>query len=539
MATASAMAQTIDIKYNGASAEVMIPAEVGDVVYSVSGANVSITSGTASTEYTYHVTGSTSNGSLLINGSYKLTLQLDGANITSGARAAIDVECGKRVAVELVDGTENTITDGKGGTQKAAMYFSGHPEFQGGGTLNVTGNTAHAISAKEYLTVKKSTGTINVLGAVKDGIHCGKGKVSEWGDPTGAVEPVNVNEFFTCKGGVINISNVGGDCIDAGDYGCAYITGGELNLSVTATDVCGVKAVNTFLMTGGSINMDVSASGSDGIYANNNVVIGGGTVNVNVTGDGSKGIKAKLKATTPYAAGGNLTISDGTISILASGGDDNSDPTDPSHCVGISVDGNLNVTGGVAEVITSGTEARGVSCDGVQTGTISVKTNHWGVNPHDYQYSMSMYAVLENTTASQYSNWEIAAFVGNECRGVLSYNAAGYGYMRIYSNVTGGETVSFRAYDLKTGNTYFIQNTVAFSNDGLQGVPSSPIVLKKNGVLGDVNNDGALSIADAVELIAHCVAGTESTLDKRVCDVDGNGTINKDDAVAIVKTFVR
>ncbi len=144
-------AQTIDITYSGSSAVVNIPAGVTDVIPTVSGAHVSIVSNTTTTEYTYHVKGTTTNGSLTISGNYKMTLKLDGVNIKSANGAAIDIECGKRIAVVLANGKENTLEDCAGGGQKAAMYFIGHPEFDGGGVLNVTGNSNHAISAKEYL----------------------------------------------------------------------------------------------------------------------------------------------------------------------------------------------------------------------------------------------------------------------------------------------------------------------------------------------------------------------------------------------------
>ena len=44
----------------------------------------------------------------------------------------------------------------------------------------------------------------------------------------------------------------------------------------------------------------------------------------------------------------------------------------------------------------------------------------WTVNPYDYQYDMTIYAQLkiDNAVVSDYSNYEVAAFVGNECRGV-------------------------------------------------------------------------------------------------------------------------
>ena len=181
---------TIEITFDGKSADVSIPADVEGVTATKNGANVTIRSATTTTEYTYRVSGQSPDGSLTINGDYKLTLQLAGLPLTNAhGGAAIDVECGKRIAVELVEGTVNTLEDSQFGAQKAALYFKGHPEFEGGGTLNVTGHLKHAICAKEYMELKSSTGTINVLGAPSDGLHCGKGKVA------------NEHNYFLMKGG--------------------------------------------------------------------------------------------------------------------------------------------------------------------------------------------------------------------------------------------------------------------------------------------------------------------------------------------------
>ena len=44
----------------------------------------------------------------------------------------------------------------------------------------------------------------------------------------------------------------------------------------------------------------------------------------------------------------------------------------------------------------------------------------WTVSPFDYQYDMTVYAQLkiDDAVVSDYSNYEVAAFVGDECRGV-------------------------------------------------------------------------------------------------------------------------
>ena len=147
----------ITVNFNGNNATVDIPADVTDVSAQVNGANVAITSTTTATEYTYRITGKSDDGSLVINGDYKLKIELAGVSLTNAhGGAAIDIECGKRIAVELVKGTTNTLKDAMG-SQKAAFYFKGHPEFEGEGTLNVTGNAKHAISSKEYMELKSST----------------------------------------------------------------------------------------------------------------------------------------------------------------------------------------------------------------------------------------------------------------------------------------------------------------------------------------------------------------------------------------------
>jgi len=531
-----ATAQTIEVKYSGSTADVTIPESISGVTSTVDGAHVTIISSTTTNEYIYHLTGSTTNGSLTISGSYKLTLQLDGVNIKSGKGAAINVACGKRIAVEIKDGTENTLEDNIGGSQNAAMYFTGHPEFQGGGVLNVKGNTGHAIAAKEYLQIKKSCGTINILGAVKDGIHCGKGKVSAWDETLSA----NEMEFFVCNGGTINISNVGSDCIDAGDYGCMNIKGGSLNLDVAASKSCGLKCVNTLIMDGGDINIDVSGQESDGIYINNKARFNGGNINVYVTGNGSKGIKGKLKDTTPYTSGGNVDIAGTKISIVATGGDviSATKPDDPSHCVALSVDGNLTNIGTDNVSLTSvGDEAKSITCDGTQTGTFKSDSRHWYVHPYDYKNSMSIYAVVDGFKATDYANYEVAAFIGNECRGTLSYTSDGYGYMRIYSDSEVAETITFRLYNSTKKQEIECDNAEGFNPNGVVGKPSDPIKIlyTPKYLRGDVNLDGTVNISDVTMLVNIILGKSSPTISS---NVNEDSDINISDVTTLVNIIL-
>ena len=110
---------------------------------------------------------------------------------------------------------------------------------------------------------------------------------------------------------------------------------------------------------------------------------------------------------------------------------------------------------------------------------------HWQCNVYDYQYDMTAYVdvTVDGVAVSDYDNYEVAAFCGEECRGVASVEEIpntekNYYYLRIRSNQNEGETISFKVYDREKSKEYSIAgNTVTFSAQSMQGYPSSPIVL--------------------------------------------------------------
>ena len=341
----------VRIVYNETSATVSVPASYKGVTYSINGADVVINSTTLTDEYMYSIEGSSKNGSFTLNGNYKLTLELAGINLKSEKGAAVDIECGKRIAVIMPEGSVNTFEDCANGIQKAAFYTSGHPEFKGGGTINVKGNTKHAIGAKEYLQFKSSTGYVNILGAVSDGIHCGKGKQND------------DNSHFQINGGVITVNNAGSDCIDADDYGCMIIKGGVLNLNVSTTDGTGLKCDSILRMTGGEININVTGDLSEGIRVCHTGYFDGGKITATVGGNGSKGIKAKKcsKATDTVLNGGNLCFGGTDANITVSGGTYTADQT---KCMGIRADQDFTQTAGTITLDVTNSAAKGLDVKG-------------------------------------------------------------------------------------------------------------------------------------------------------------------------------
>ena len=359
---------TVEIVFNGTTATYNIPDSVSGVTIGRNGAKVTVTCSNTSNEYTYRVSGSSTNGSLTITGEYKLTLQLAGLTLTNASGgAAIDIECGKRIDVVLEEETENTICDSSKGAQKAALYIKGHAEFKGGGTLNVTGLKKHAIKVDEYCELKKSLGTINILGAVSDGIHCGDGKRG------------STDNYFRMKGGTLNISGTGSDGIDSDDYGVVAIDSGRVVISVSDGSI-GIKADSTVTVNGGIIDIDVPGQDSKGIRANYAVNIAGGENTINVSGDGAKGIKANRYTTgSTVLNGGNLYISGGTTAISVSGAyyiTTTDGVADTTKCMGISVDADLTQTDGDVTINVKGDGAYSYHVKGTETfsgGTFTVK----------------------------------------------------------------------------------------------------------------------------------------------------------------------
>lgn len=362
-----AMPTKLTVSY-GESTEVTNPYYATGVKTTINGGDVTLQNTNTSAEYTFELSGTTADGSLLYQGSYKATFILNGVSITSSKGAAIDIECGKRIAMELKKGTENTLTDCTDGQQKAALYCKGHLEIDKAGTLNVRGNTKHAIAAKEYIQFKNSSGTINILGAKGDAIHC--------------------QQYFLANGYTFNIDNVEGDGIQAelcgdADYAEAYpdgsiiIQGGTYNINISSDGCKALKAdgditinaekstpVMTLTLSGSYVIENGAPSYTSGIKADGNITITDGTIKIENNGVMSKSIKSKA---TVRIDGGKLTLSpSGGMQVINN---------DASYSTAIkAVDAIIN--GGDITITSTGTAGRGISATNVTTnGGVLTITN--------------------------------------------------------------------------------------------------------------------------------------------------------------------
>ena len=309
---------TVDVAYNGNTATVIVAGNIAkNITASVNGAHVvALQDADVANEITYTLAGSTNNGSFYQDGSFKATVRLNGLTLNNPDSAAINIRDGKRIAVELVEGTTNTLTDGEGGSQKGCFAVKGHTEFKGAGILNITGNSKNAFWGKEYVEVKKTVGEINILGAKGDGF--------------------NINQYYLQNGGKVTIKNVTDDGIqvsyetddddniieDEENTGEVTLKDGTLDMTMTSVGGKGIKAASNFIMLKGTLKVVQSGNlvAGDGdvdygtcVKTGGDILIHGGNVDLTNTAQGGKGLNADGTITIDEA---NATT---TINIKANG----------------------------------------------------------------------------------------------------------------------------------------------------------------------------------------------------------------------------
>ena len=315
--------QKVYVSFSANTATVDIPAALVDSVSAeINGAYVTLTNKNISNEIDVILSGASNNGAFTYNGAYKVSIILNGLSLTSQQGAALDIECGKRVDLELVEGTENFLVDYANGEQKAALYCKGHMEVSGAGSLSVTGNAKHAICTKEYLQLKKSTGAITIVAAAGDAIHAG--------------------QYFQMNGGTLTI--------DGSTMGDGVQVETAMFLKPDSTKVPDPTKENNgqAIIKGGTINMDIDHEDCKGLKCDSLIMISGGTIAINANAGGSRGIQSEGDMTiSEISATDNPT----SITINIKGRRcTNPEHTDDHRCIGIRIKNKLKVTGGTTIV---------------------------------------------------------------------------------------------------------------------------------------------------------------------------------------------
>lgn len=172
------------------------------------------------------------------------------------------------------------------------------------------------------------------------------------------------------------------------------------------------------------------------------------------------------------------------------------------------------------------------------TTFLRAQESGWQLNVRDYQFNMTAYVQLkvDGTPVEDYSNYELAAFVGDECRGIaVSDSKDGYQWLQLmmYSN-TPNETIGFKVYDKEKARALKINETVTFADMGIVGMPSSPMNLTmKMYTPGDVNDDGKFTNADII-CIRRIMAGyVDSKVIPEAAEVSGDNKITNADIISV------
>ena len=290
----------VNIVYNGTNVTV-----TGDTkgYVTTNGADVTVNTGTDTDSLLLVLSGSTTNGSLLVYRESKFGIQLNGVNIHHANGPAINNQCSKSLYLHVADGTTNTLTDGTAYTeqeydQKGALFSEGQMIFLGTGSLSVTGNCKHAIACDDYIIIDENvklqaTSTTGNGIKVNDGLWINNGTldINVTADGARGIRCDNVVEI---TGGTTTITTIG-NCVyddDADEYSSA---------------AC-IKCDLDFTMSGGTLTMTSSGDGGKGINSSAKVLFSGGTLSAITTGDNEYGKPKAIKATTGIVvSGGSFT----------------------------------------------------------------------------------------------------------------------------------------------------------------------------------------------------------------------------------------
>ena len=317
--------ETFTIRLNGTSAT-----SSADTV-SISGSTVTITGAG-----TYIISGSLSNGSIIVNAGEddKVQLVLSGVTINSDNYAAIYVKQADKVFITLADSTENTLSNGGSFTQTddnnvdAVIFSKDDITFNGTGTLKITSPAGHGIVGKDDVTI--TSGTYDI---------------------TAANHAISANDLIAVAGGAFTLS-AGKDGLhsensDDETLGNIYIADGTFTIKVSDDAI----HANTMLQIDSGTFDITAAEGLEGTY----IRINGGTIDISASDDG---INAANKSSA-YTA--TVEINDGEITIEMGSGD-----TD-----GVDSNGNIVINSGTIDI----TGNSSFDCDGTAEyngGTIIV-----------------------------------------------------------------------------------------------------------------------------------------------------------------------
>ena len=329
---------TICITINYQGGDVAIEGDAWGYV-SADGAHVTVKS-SANRFLQLQLSGTTTDGSLIIYSWKKVGVLLNGVSITNPHGPVINNQCGKSFIVTTAPNTVNTLADGaeyqmalglKGDTisQKATLFSEGQIYLRGTGTLQVNAQAKNGIASDDYIVVEGGTVNVNVTATGTNGIK--------------------TNDGFTVNGGTLSVNVAAPGARGIKNDAATIIAGGTTTITTTGdclvetvdgitdtTSCAGIRCDSLFQMTAGQLTITSSGDGGKGINTDQQVLFQGGTLLVTTTGGNQLGKPKAVKA------GNGIIVSGGTFQTSCNkswacdsgyGDDDTPDSEKLANCV--------------------------------------------------------------------------------------------------------------------------------------------------------------------------------------------------------------
>lgn len=376
---------------------------------------------------TYAVSGTLPEGRLIVNApEADVTLALNGADITCSYGSPVYIYKAGTATLQLVDGTDNVLTDGKNYTYadqyssqeeeepNACLYSKADMIIAGGGSLKVNANCDNGITGKDTLRI--SGGTISVA-AVDNGINgkdsntiedahiivsCGGDAIRSTNDTDQSLGWVRISdstlELTSGEDGIqaeTSLSISGGSCHIASGGGSGARIGDE-------DDGKGLKAGTVLTLEGGSYTLDCAddavhsngdvtvtagdfqvSSGDDAFHADETLAVSGGEINILTSYEGLEGTAVEI-------SGGHIRLVSSDDGVNAAGGMDGSGFGRGGAFGGSNSDSYIDISGGYLVVNAGGDGLDSNGSASISGGTVAVFSTGQGDGALDYDGSFSV-----------------------------------------------------------------------------------------------------------------------------------------------------
>jgi hypothetical protein len=169
--TSDAVARDVEAQY----AEGVVAITLGDVI-TVSGYGASVDGSTVTIDAAgvYSISGTLTDGQIVVDADGKVYLEFDGVVVTSSSGPALLISDAEKVTLTLMEGTSNSLVDPAGSrTYDAALYTNDTLVMNGKGSLAVIGNSQKGIASDDDLVINAGTMVVTSVGdglSAHDGI---------------------------------------------------------------------------------------------------------------------------------------------------------------------------------------------------------------------------------------------------------------------------------------------------------------------------------------------------------------------------------